>query len=107
MAASSGRLDPELLDEVVDEVVLPDADVGGLDRLSRWFNDLQKDVFSWLKSITGGEGGWLDRLGDWVKSVFSNLSGVDPADARLVMSVISWLSIAAIIAVLALSLIHI
>jgi len=104
VAAASSQLDPDLLDDIVDEVVLPEVDPDGLDRLSRWFNDLQKDLIDWLKSITGGEGGWLDRLGDWVKSVLSNLPGVDPVDSLLVMKVISWLSVAIILGVLAYAL---
>lgn len=100
MDSTPSRLDPDLLDEVIDEVVLPETAPDGLDRLSRWFSDLQRDIYDWLKSLTGGEGGWLDRFSDWARDLFSSVPGVDPVGSLFIMQIVSWLSLAVVIAVL-------
>ena len=97
MASSPGRLDPELLDGVIEEIALPEDELGVTDRLSRWFGDLMSDLWEWLKSATGGEGGWMERLGDWLKSLFSAVPGSGQVDSNFFMTAITWLSVAALL----------
>ena len=59
-AVPKSRLDPEQLDDIVLTLELEDADA--VDRALLLYRQLVRDFWDWLKSVTGGEGGWLDNL---------------------------------------------
>lgn len=105
MDSGPSRLDPKLLDGAIDDVVLPEVEADGMDRLTRWLNDLRRDLWDWMKSATGGEDGWMSQLGDWVEALFSGMSGIDPANSKLIVNFVSWTSVVVILCVLTYALI--
>ncbi|MEM6710002.1 MAG: DUF4129 domain-containing protein [Pseudomonadota bacterium] len=37
-----------------------------MDRAMLWWRDVLNDLWDWAERLTGGEGGWLDRLARWL-----------------------------------------
>jgi len=96
---ATSRLDPALLDEIIEELDLEEAST--IDRLNGLFDDFGEKVWEWLKSLSGGEDGWLNRLNDWLRDKWPASDGDSPiADFTPVMTLLSWLSVVLLIALL-------
>lgn len=70
---TASRLDHDRLDEIVRDLDLDDADL--LDRFRLSFQQALRDVWEWAKDITGGDGGWLDRVSDTLNQWLESFSG--------------------------------
>ena len=89
------RLDPERLDEIIEQLELKDA--GAIDRITLWYQELLRSIWKWLRSLTGGEDGWLSRLGRWLENFLENSTPSGPMDAGPVLTAITYLSAAALL----------
>jgi len=86
------RLKPEDLDPIVADLDLREA--GALERLQVWYRDVLTKLGDWFKQASGGEGGWWDRLSNWINSV----SAGNPISADNVIDTITILTIVSICA---------
>jgi len=86
------RLKPEDLDPIVAELDLREA--GALERLQVWYREVLTKLGDWFKQASGGEGGWWDRLSNWI----NNVSAGNPISADNVIDTITILTIVSICA---------
>ncbi len=99
MTVSTGeRLDPERLDEIVESLDLSEAET--LERLRAWYDELLRGFWDWLKSVTGGEDGWLDRAADRVRDWLSGLTGQDDFSGETFLTFMYYGSVAVLIGIL-------
>ena len=89
------KLDPEELDDIVAGLDLEDADA--IDRMTDWFADLKSQFRDWLETLTGGDDGWLSRLGDWLLDLLPTGSPTDLTDGQSLLTGLAWLTVLSLV----------
>ncbi len=82
-AGESHQLNPRVLDDIVRDLDLQEA--SALERLQLWYRDFLNTAWDWLKKLTGGDDGWLDKATDWIAHWLATLGGGDPISAEHVI----------------------